>query len=315
MPVSSAHAEFADIWLRNQEFAPDPHVERLHLRRGFCLEHHLSTEEERRTLAYYQETARAGDRQWWAASNFLVDNGKCGFPVYRRRQQGPFTMQEGHYLAAVGLRLASVVRVAKRFGAVNVTSGLAALERLDCAALVVDERGIATTLNGPAQRLLCDDLRLIAGRLWVRDRGGNSRLRGLVRFALTAAKRGVAPACEPVIISRCDLPWLLVDAMPVTEQGGNLFGEGRIILILTDLTSRSAPDEMRLRVALSFTAAEARLTKMLVSGHDIDTAAALLRVSRETVRTQLKAVFAKTNTRRQAELVALIARVRTPRLS
>ena len=39
-------------------------------------------------------------------------------------------------------------------------------------------------------------------------------------------------------------------------------------------------------------------------------AAASLGVSRETARTQLKAVFAKTNTRRQAELAALVARLR-----
>jgi hypothetical protein len=45
----------------------------------------------------------------------------------------------------------------------------------------------------------------------------------------------------------------------------------------------------------------------LSSGLGIDAAAAALGASRETTRTQLKSIFAKTNTRRQAELAGLLA--------
>ena len=104
--------------------------------------------------------------------------------------------------------------------------------------------------------------------------------------------------------------WLLADAMPVTSFGSDLFNAGRIVLVLTDLTHLSVPDETRLSLVFSLTAAEAKLAKTLASGHGIEAAADSLRVNRETARTQLKAVFAKTNTRRQAELVALVARFR-----
>jgi len=87
-------------------------------------------------------------------------------------------------------------------------------------------------------------------------------------------------------------------------------GELQAILVLTDLTLLSVPDETRLSLVFSLTAAEAKLAKTLASGHGIDAAATSLRVNRETARSQLKAVFAKTNTCRQAELVALVARFR-----
>ena len=63
--------------------------------------------------------------------------------------------------------------------------------------------------------------------------------------------------------------------------------------------------------AFGLTAAEAKLAAKLASGSGIEGAAASLGVSRETARTQLKAVFGKTNTRRQAELVALVSRLRS----
>ena len=79
---------------------------------------------------------------------------------------------------------------------------------------------------------------------------------------------------------------------------------------MTDLRSPLRPDTTRLSVAFGLTQAEAKLATQLGIGIGIDAAAVSLGVSRETARSQLKAVFAKTNTRRQAELAALVARLR-----
>jgi DNA-binding CsgD family transcriptional regulator len=314
LPMSSAHERFAEIWLRNQEFAPDPHVDRCGrlygLGRKFLLEHDVSTEEERLTLPHYQETARPGRREWYAGVGFSVGGNIWCLPAYREAKQGPFTPKEGRYLAGIGPHLARVVRLAERFAATNLATGLSALEQLKCAALLIDERGIAINLNGTAQRLLGDDFNIRAGRPVARDRASNNRLQRLVALAL-GAERGAETSCEPAVIARAEAPWLLADTMPVTRFGSDLFNAGRVVLVLTDLTLQSVPDETRLSLVFSLTAAEAKLAKTLASGHGIDAAAASLGVNRETARSQLKAVFAKTNTRRQAELVALVARLRT----
>ena len=54
------------------------------------------------------------------------------------------------------------------------------------------------------------------------------------------------------------------------------------------------------------TRAEARLAATLAKGISLEEAAAALSISVHTVRSQLKAVFAKTGVTRQAELVALL---------
>ena len=63
-----------------------------------------------------------------------------------------------------------------------------------------------------------------------------------------------------------------------------------------------------LRTIFKLTNAEARLAAHLASGESIEAAAAKLAISPLTVRTQLKAIFTKTNTHRQSELVALLSR-------
>ena len=49
----------------------------------------------------------------------------------------------------------------------------------------------------------------------------------------------------------------------------------------------------------------------IAAGETVEDCAAKLNVAYETARNQLKAIFAKTNTHRQAELVALLTRLLT----
>lgn len=54
------------------------------------------------------------------------------------------------------------------------------------------------------------------------------------------------------------------------------------------------------------TAAEARLTMILLEGHSLKEAAELCDVTKNTAKSQLKNVFAKTQVQRQAELIRLL---------
>jgi DNA-binding CsgD family transcriptional regulator len=56
--------------------------------------------------------------------------------------------------------------------------------------------------------------------------------------------------------------------------------------------------------------AEQRLADLLCQGHPPETCASILNVSINTVRSQLRALFRKTETERQAELVGLLTRIK-----
>jgi hypothetical protein len=209
---------------------------------------------------------------------FSVEGGDWCFPIYRGDDRGPFTSEDARLLAGVGPYVAKLVGLARKFAAFDTASKLSALERVSSAAVVLDSTGRATHMNLPAQNLLGADFNLVRGRLAARDPASNRRLLQLVSFALHA-ERGSAQAFPPIVVDRAEAPWLLVEAMPVTAFGSDLFSSGRVILLLTDLRSPARPDSVRLCAAFGLTAAEAKLAASLASGSGIVGAAASLGVS------------------------------------
>jgi DNA-binding CsgD family transcriptional regulator len=310
MPISEEHGAFAELWMRNEEFAPDPHfvLDRYGRKSGCAtvVEDQISTAEDRRTQAYYQETARPADRDWWAMCCFPVEGRPWGLVLYRGLRHGPFTLSEAAHLAAVGPRIGRIVGLAEKFANSHLTSELVTLEQANCAALLIDARGRVTNANRLAQALFGPDIAMVRGRLVAAHAISNARLQRLIS-ATTMTKKDNAAGIAPVVLDRDSMPWLLVEAMPVTAFGNNLFVAGHAILLLTDLTSPPRPDPTTLRIAFGLTPAEARLAARLAAGKGLEETATRLGITRATACSQLKAVFEKTNTRRQTELIGLIA--------
>ncbi|MBV8837183.1 MAG: helix-turn-helix transcriptional regulator [Alphaproteobacteria bacterium] len=79
---------------------------------------------------------------------------------------------------------------------------------------------------------------------------------------------------------------------------------------MTDLEATGAsPSEAMLQQAFDLTPAEARLAAQIATGRSLPDIARAEGGSHETLRSQLKAVFAKTGTARQAELAVLLAKL------
>jgi DNA-binding CsgD family transcriptional regulator len=313
-PMSSGHQEFADLWLRNQSHAPDPVSMRTP---AFCkagcthvVQQQIVTAEEQKTLPYFHETARPGKREWWASISWSVADSRWCLSLYRDAPRGPFSYEEARSFTRLRPHLNRIIALAEKFAEAQLTSALSALERLTCGALVIDCHGVARHLNRRAENLLGDDFYLVCGRPAAGDCASNRRLHQLVASILEMP-RGVVPQHNRVVIDRARAPWLIVETLPVTAFGSDVFGEARAVLLLTDLTAPPVTDSALLALVFGLTAAEAKLAACIASGCGIDGAAASLGIGRETARSQLRAVFMKTNMRSQAELVALVSRLRT----
>jgi DNA-binding CsgD family transcriptional regulator len=81
------------------------------------------------------------------------------------------------------------------------------------------------------------------------------------------------------------------------------------LLTIAPPTSNNFADPIFIGSMFDFTPAEAKIAIALLEGGDLRSIAAAQHISVETVRTQLKSIFAKTNTSRQADLIALLMRV------
>jgi len=80
-------------------------------------------------------------------------------------------------------------------------------------------------------------------------------------------------------------------------------------VILLDLDAHPEPAPATLRLLFGFTAAETQLAIELARGRNLLDIARTRKLSRTTVRSHLASLFIKTQTGRQAELVALLGRV------
>lgn len=80
-----------------------------------------------------------------------------------------------------------------------------------------------------------------------------------------------------------------------------------VLMIVADPDMRMSPDATILRDLFELTPREAELAALLANGHSVEEAAVALGVGSATARTHLSAVFRKTATRRQGELVGLVA--------
>ena len=96
-------------------------------------------------------------------------------------------------------------------------------------------------------------------------------------------------------------------AVPITEAPVLSGPHTIVVLIDLDVSPQVAPTTLQKLFGL--TLAEARLATRTAAGETLAEIAEETGVSMSTARSQLASVFVKTRTRRQGELVALLARV------
>ncbi len=80
--------------------------------------------------------------------------------------------------------------------------------------------------------------------------------------------------------------------------------QAHVVLFLTYPHEETTINSASLQALFGLTPAEARLAEYLVRGKDLKEIAEGLKVSRETLKSQLRNLFTKTDTRRQGELIA-----------
>ena|SRR5579859_3356430 len=102
----------------------------------------------------------------------------------------------------------------------------------------------------------------------------------------------------------------VIHLIPMSARGDEAAASGLWVLCLTTVESPSAPDAALIAGLFDLTPNEARVAQSIVMGLTPAEIAQRFGVGLETVRSQVKAVLAKTGTRRQIEASSLINCVR-----
>jgi DNA-binding CsgD family transcriptional regulator len=183
------------------------------------------------------------------------------------------------------------------------------LERLAQAVVLVDSRGTVSALNERATAIVTqgDGLLISRGVLRCRCLADTAVLHRLIAHVAQRNGRGEGGTRCGLRIQR------LAGRRPLTALVAGLRcksarrdGEAVIAVLATDPEHTPAIEVQMLRDWYGLTPAEARVAMLLASGLSVDGIVERLGIGANTARTHLKSIFAKTDTRRQGELIRLL---------
>jgi DNA-binding CsgD family transcriptional regulator len=272
----------------------------------------LSTEEMRRNGLYADYLIPSG-AQWFAGVGFWAGPALWGLTIQRSLKQGPFEIRDKRLLGSIAARMTETATLSWAVGRAALTGMTNALELVHQPALALGRSGRVLDMNRLGARLLDNDIYVREGRLFVRDRRAAAMLDALVDQLRTTSDMAVLSAA-PIVALREGRRPLVMTVLPIDGAARTPFLGARVLLTLTDLDAESEPHSAVIARVFGLSPAETRLALLIGNGTPPTQAAEQLGIARETARSQLKNVFAKTGTHRQAELVALLARIaRLPR--
>lgn len=268
----------------------------------------IVTPEEMASLGFYAENLAPFGFQWFAAVAFWSGSALWGLSIQRTAREGSFDNDDKHVLSQLSQRLSEAATLSKAVGRAVITGVTNALHLVKRPALALDRFGFVLEANLALDQILDDEIRIKDRRLHVSDQRARSALDSFITQSRTIPDTA-ALAVEPIVVRRRAKQPVVIRILPIDGAARSPFLGARALMVFSDLNQKFLPRAALLSQAFGLSPAEARLASLLASGISPEHAAEQLGVARETVRNQLKAIFAKTDTHRQGELIALISQL------
>jgi DNA-binding CsgD family transcriptional regulator len=223
-----------------------------------------------------------------------TDDVTCPMGILRSTRAGGFSAEEMRLLEVVLPHFGRALRISLRIDALERDARVTreALDRLPVAVLIADCGARLTHANRAAERLLALNDGLTSRR------GELGALRGAEANALrkAIARAAAREGCSSSVVS---VQRYVVLVAPLgSEQRGAL-------LLVSDPGATPATDREALRQIFQLSAREAELALALLAGTRLKHFADRHSISINTVKSQLRGLFTKTGTARQADLIRL----------
>ena len=141
----------------------------------------------------------------------------------------------------------------------------------------------------------------------VRDPLQSAKLSRLIRAGIAYDETSGRSLPPPVKLRVSKEKSLYIDVIPLPSAFRSKLGGAAALLNVREVENPSDASVEMLQHEFHLTPAEAAVAAELAQGHSLKQAARELNTSIWTARSHLRAIFQKTNTHRQAELVSLLA--------
>lgn len=272
---------------------------------GFLTDLDVFTREEIDREPVYTKFLHPMGFGWGAATAIhMPQGGPLVLSLERRLHLGPVDPAILPRLNALRPHLARSLLLSSRL----------AFERAHAAVTALDAVGLPAAVLGHDKRLLVANRRLEAltpdvvmdrrRRAALADRNADALLaEALERLDRPGDHAAVRSMPIPASESR---PPMILHVLPLCLSARDIFHSASAILVVTPVGHGEAPPAEVLQGLFDLTPAEARIARGVAERQTVEGMAASFNVSKQTVRDQLKAVFAKTGVARQTDLAALL---------
>ncbi len=289
--------------------APDPREDRVmpRLQDGFLTDLDSFTAEEIARDPFYQEFLRPHGFGFHAVATLAAAPEPLVLSLKRPLSGGQYDGGDLAGLQAALPHLRGAARVAVSAWRASFAGRLDAFARIGVGAALLDRRGRVVETNEAVP--LGDGLSVLARELVAGLASDRAALNQMIAAALRPPGEGPPPG--PVAIRRpSGRRPIVAEALPVAGAMRSLLAPGVVIVLLRDLARETVPAAETLRRLFRLTPREAALASHLAAGRSLQEAALAIGISEAHARQRLKSVFAKTETVRQGDLIALLARLR-----
>ncbi len=244
----------------------------------------------------------------WATGTLLdVPSGdSIVFSFERAYRDGPTPREFLPALNDLRPHLARAALMASRLGLERARSMAATMEMLGLPGAVLTETGRLAAANPLFEALVPKSVQDRRDRIHLVHQPADDLLAVAIGSLSVLRDAGGTTRSVPVPATE-DQPPLILHLVPVRAAALDIFTASSALLVVTPVDRVMMPDAQLLRGLFDLTAAEARVASGIVAGKTLEQLAGDNGLSRETVRSQLRGVFAKTGMRRQSELIRLLA--------
>ncbi len=268
--------------------------------------------EEIASCPIYNELLKPLGLAWEMGAVFREPSGSMFvFSQLRRSEDGPFDPRAVDRMNALKPDLARAAFMTARLSQRHAQTVANALALVGLPGAVLGDRGNVLACNEMFDALSPQIEIKAFDRVHIASRQASQLFSEALKRTL--GNRG-APV-QSIPIPSADgteegvIPPLILHVVPVRRRARDVLARCAAILVVTPVGEGSPPDLGLLSGLFDLTPVETRVAAALSAGKSIDAVAIDLRVGRETVRSHLRAIFRKTGTNRQPQLVSLLSRI------
>lgn len=273
---------------------------------GFINDLDVFTFEEIEQDRVYREFYAPRNLGWAAGAMMPVPSGDTLiFSFERAFRKGPFEDHELLELDDLRPHLARAALWSSRLDLQRAQQMTSALQSVGLPAGVLREGGRLYAANPLLEKFIPTVLRDTRERVTLSDHAADMLLGDAIDRLAVPGAEGQSRSIP--LKASLGQPPMIIHVLPVRGQAMDIFSKSVALIVVTTVDRAVVPTAEVLQGLFDLTPAESNVARAIAEGKAIDAIAAASGLSRETIRSQLAAVFGKTGMSRQAELVALLS--------